>query len=373
MIRIPAVRFKQSDAMLFVGYMSAFDLCNVGVIESWDPDKGWNIDIQGYQRESYEKHYKAIARFVKDNPSALLPTSILLSARTRERGVLNFDAISEFTDHAFGYLEIPDAYLLYVVDGQHRMLGFMHAIRQLEQEHLKNYLLPVVVLHDADKVEELSQFHLINDRQKRIATNLALALLGTVVEDRPTVAAVLVGPKGRWKMKAIMIAIVLNESTEPENVWAGRISLPNEPKGPTVAAPLASFVNSLQPFFSATYPHKLDNLQVVDYVIRFWAALNAIIPRPFQAPRDYVIQKTTGVYSLNRVAAELARQKSQVLEAPSKDIEPFLRADKVHMKDSMWISGGELAQEYRGHTRFRDLADEILEAMGLEPSRQRRP
>lgn len=369
MIRIPAVRFRQSDVTLYVGNMRASDLCKLGVIESWDYEKGWDIEAQGYQRESYVKHYKAIAGFLKDTPNALLPTSILLSARTREQGELNFDVISESIDHSLGYLEIPDTYTVYVVDGQHRMQGFMYAIDHFKEDRLRDFLLPVVVLCDADKIEELSQFHLINDRQKRISTNLALALLGTVVEDRPSVAAMLVGLRGVWKMKAIMIVIALNEGTERENVWAAKISLPNEPRGPAVAATLASFVNSLQPFFSATYPHELSNLQLREYLIRFWSALNAIIPNAFRSPRDYVIQRTTGVYSLNRVAAELAKQRSKLLKASSTELEPFLRANKIHMSDNMWTRGGTLAQGYRGHARFRDLADEILAAMGLESSR----
>ena len=344
-------------------------MLKVGVIESWDPDKGWDIEIQGYQRESYEKHYKAIGKFLRDNPSALLPTSILLSVRTRERGELNFHIISDAADHALGYLEIPEPYEVYVVDGQHRLLGFIHAIKDLAEEKLQDFLLPVVVLHDVGKVEELAQFHLINDRQKRIPTNLALALLGTVVEDQPDVAKMLVGPKSMWKMKAIMITISLNEGRESENVWTGIISLPNERKGAVVAIGLASFVNSLQPYFSGRYPHKLSNEELRDYLIRFWHALNEIMPEAFQSPRDYVVQRTTGVYSLNRVGAELARQKTEVLTASSKEIKPFLEADRVHMNDNMWISGGELAREYRGHQRFRDLADEILTEMGLEPSR----
>lgn len=372
MIRIPSLRFRQADTILYIGTISASELCDIGVIESWDPDKGWDIDQQGYQRESYKDHYKSIAKFLRDNPNALLPTSVLLSARTHESGVLNFDVMDEHEDHPFGYLEIPDARLLYIVDGQHRMLGFKHAIEEFGKPGLGDYVLPVVVLCDADKVEELSQFHLINDKQKRIATNLALALLGTVVEDQPNIAKMLLGSKNTWKMKPIMIAIVLNEDKEHMNVWSGRIGLPNEPAGTVFAVSLASFVNSLKPFFLADYPHKLENVQLMDYLVRFWAALNSILPKGFESPRDYVVQRTTGVYSFNRVAAELARQKSHVLGAPSKDIELFLRADRVHMKDSMWIAKGELAAKYRGHQRFRDLADEILEEMGLEPSRPKK-
>jgi len=210
--------------------MRASDLYEVGVIESWDSAKGWDIGTQGYQRESYEKHYKGIAKFLRDTPNPLLPTSILLSARTREQGELKFDIIRDSGGDAFGYLEIPDAYTLYVVDGQHRMQGFMYAVNELEQDNLRDFLLPVILICDAGKVEELSQFHLINDRQKRISTNLALALLGTVVQDRPSVAQMLVGSRGMWKMRAIMITIALNEGTEPQNVWMGRVSLPNEPR-----------------------------------------------------------------------------------------------------------------------------------------------
>ena len=369
MITIPVVAFSQSDITIYVGKIGVCDLMKIGVIDSWDSDKGWDIQCQGYQRESYEKHYKAIGKFLRDNPFAVLPTSILLSARTSERGELTFRVICDAQDHALGYLEIPEPYEIYVVDGQHRLQGFMYAIKELGEERVQDFLLPIIVLNDVGKVEELAQFHLINDRQKRIPTNLALALLGTVVEDQPHIANMLVGPKNAWKMKAIMITIALNEGTESDNVWSGIISLPNEPKGTDIAIGLASFVNSLQPFYSGKYPHKLSNDQLRAYLITFWYALSQIVPLAFQSPRAYVIRRTTGVYSLNRVAAELARQKPDILGASWKDILQILKADGIHMIDYIWSTGEKLAKEYRGHSRFRDLADEILIEMGLQPSR----
>lgn len=372
MIKIPVVRFKQNYATLYVGKIRASELRKVGVIDSWEPENAWDISVQGYQRKSFEKHYTAIAKFLRHNPGALLPTSILLSARSSEQGELDFQVVKDLGDHAFGYLQIRDGYPLYVVDGQHRLQGFDHAIDVLEQESLQDFVLPVVILYNADKVEELSQFHLINDRQKRISTNLALALLGTVVEDHPHVAKMLVGPRGAWKMKAIMVAISLNEGTEAENVWSQRIGLPNEPTSATFAVSLASFVNSIQPYFSGTYPHKLTNDELRGYLITFWHALNILMPASFQSARDYVIQRTTGVYSLNRVGAELARQNPGCLKMSSSEISSFIGSDLPHMNGEMWIAGGKLALEYRGHQRFRDLADEILVEMSLEPSRPKK-
>jgi DGQHR domain-containing protein len=373
MIKIPVVRFTQAKVTFYVGNIKASELCAIGVIDSWDSDKGWNIDKQGYQRESYPQHYKAIAVFLRNNPTALLPSSILLSARRGELGELKFDVTNEAADHAFGYLEIPKGRNLYLVDGQHRMLGLRHAINEFKEKRLEDFLLPVVVLYDADKIEELSQFHLINDRQKRIATNLAQALLGTVLEEYPGVSKMLLGSKGMWSMKATMIAVSLHEGKEPGNVWSGRMTLPNEPKGPLAAASLSSFVNSLKPFFSATYPHKMNNDELRDYLIRFWSALKLTLPKSFSSPKDYVIQRTTGVYSLHWMASELAKQKPKVLTASPAAIKPLLETDHVHMTESMWVKKGTLAKEYRGNARFRDLADEILSQMGLAQSRPKAP
>ncbi|MDM8000398.1 MAG: DGQHR domain-containing protein [Dehalococcoidia bacterium] len=371
MIEIPSVRFRQANVTFYVGNIKASDLCTVGVIESWDSAKGWDIDVQGYQRESYPSHYKAIAGFLKDNPNALLPSSILLSARKNELGELKFKVMSDAIDHAFGYLQIPEGRVLYVVDGQHRMHGLNHAIKEFRQKRLRDFLLPVVVLYDADKIEELSQFHLINDRQKRIPTNLAQALLGTVIDNHPSVSKMLLGRKGVWWMKAIMIAVSIHEGKEPENVWSGRITLPNEPKGQVAGASLSSFAKSLQPFYSDTYPHKMDNDKLRAYLIRFWSAVKLTVPESFSSTRDYVIQRTTGVYSLHWVSSELAKQKPKVLKASPTEIKSLLEVDHVHMVASAWAKKGELAQNYRGNARFRDLADEILEKLGFEPSRPR--
>lgn len=90
-MNIPVIRAVQKGVTLYIGKMKAATLLEIGIVTEWDPDLGWDLSRQGYQREPNEEHCKRLGRFLFDENDPLLPTSALLSAREAEEGVLQFD------------------------------------------------------------------------------------------------------------------------------------------------------------------------------------------------------------------------------------------------------------------------------------------
>src|SRR3990172_354407 len=202
---MPAVRLSQGPYTLYVGSLEAGELISTMVVDRWDPEEGWNLDQQGYQREIYEDHIDKIISFVTGHPNEMLPTSIVATIREDE------SPLTSYSGDDIGHLTIQPGCHLYIIDGQHRLIAIDRALQKDPSSALARLRLPLVLLANVDKVDELRQFHLINDRQRRIATNLALALLATAAASDPRVAQTLTQPGEEWRLPATGIAIRLNE------------------------------------------------------------------------------------------------------------------------------------------------------------------
>ncbi len=180
---MPAVRFEQGPTAIYVGALPASDITDLMIVDQWYPEKGWDLSIQGYQRVLYDDHIRDLQYFLSTYRDELLPTAVVLAGRDLEAHQLYFEG-----DGPIGYLVIKPGTRFYVIDGQHRLIAIDRMLREDPSEVVGAMQLPVVVLAGITKIEELRQFHLINNRQRRISTNLAFALLGTAAENDATVA-----------------------------------------------------------------------------------------------------------------------------------------------------------------------------------------
>ena len=138
--------------------------------------------------------------------------------------------------------------------------------------------MPLIVLY-VGKVEELRQFHLINDRQRRISTSLAYALLATAASGDERVARTLI-PRKEWLLPATKLAIDLSERSP----WIGPVKLPNDPPDPMRFATLNSLANSLQYFVSNRDRVSISQAQAVGFLERFWTGLQSLMPNAFRNP-----------------------------------------------------------------------------------------
>ncbi len=113
--------------------------------------------IEGFQRELDEKRAKEIASYI-DSGLGTIPSSIVLSAQ--EDADLRYDARRK----SISFNPIPTAFL--IIDGQHRVYGFMHA--------RKAFRVPVVIYDNLSKRDETRLFIDINSKQKGVPPELLL-------------------------------------------------------------------------------------------------------------------------------------------------------------------------------------------------------
>lgn len=362
--RLRVIRLFQNGRPLYLGYLRAKDLFEMSKVDIWDPDLSLisldDIERQGYQRAPMKTHFTKVARYLLNEKEALLPTSILLSAR----GELRFEAFDDKGD--LGDLIIPNEVLpLYIVDGQHRVEGLRYAVEYSGKDELKDFVLPATILERVPKLEEVRQFYVVNTTAKRIRTDLAARLLRAMADKDPDLELRLIGEGRKWKLRATKIANLMNsESGWP---WQGRIRRPNAPRLGEAVVSETSFSQSLKPLLSGSFLEQLEDELVVALLTRYWGAIAELIPTAFENPRDYVIQKTTGVYALHMVAPrvfELCRSADDFSRKAIRDLLTHSEEARDYFtREDIWRTKTGDLSIYNSMKGFRQLADQIIETL----------
>jgi DGQHR domain-containing protein len=355
------MRISQADRVLYLGRMTAADLLGTCVTTEWDPAKGWDLEQQGYQRTPVPKHYMAIGRFLASEKHPLMPTAALLSARESQYGQLKFVEAVGGESYEFGHLVVPEGRLLYIVDYQHRWRGFRHAIDDLGAKKLGDYVVPVVIMRDVPTYEEIMQFYLINSKQRRVDTDLALALLQTLAQEASLDELYnLVGPGKRYRVRATRLTFRVAASTS--GPWCGRIKQPHDLAEPDAVLALKSFADSLQPIVSSRSPiSHLPDAQLLDVLRSYWLAIAQLMPEAFSNPRGYSIQKTPGAFSMHIVAAKTVfRMCRRDGDYSSDRIQQILSAAPGYVNSQFWVTLGPV-KAFGGSGGHRELASRIRE------------
>ena len=113
--------------------------------------------IEGFQRELDEKRAREIAAYI-DSGLGTIPSSIVLSAQ--EECALKYDSSKK----TISFLPSPKSFL--IIDGQHRVYGFMLATRA--------FRVPVIIYDGLSKRDETRLFIDINSKQKGVPPELLL-------------------------------------------------------------------------------------------------------------------------------------------------------------------------------------------------------
>jgi DGQHR domain-containing protein len=316
------------------------------------------------------QHYEAIGRFLAADPPPFLPTAALLSARKHDYGILPFRGSGTASDLQSGFVELPEGRSLFIVDYQHRWRGFIFAVEQLGMTGLRDFQVPVIILDDLLRPEEIEQFHLINSKQRRIDTDLALALLQTLAPQVTDDQLVNLAGRGkRFRIRATKLTFTL--AARSSGPWAGRIAQPHDLPHPSAVIKLKSFVDALQPIVSSRNAcSKLDDDRLLNTLLHFWEALEEMVPGAFSNPRVFQIQRTVGVYAFHIVFARGVYPKCSALDDTSPQaVKRILAPAKAHyMSEGFWSTGGP-ASVYVGSSGYRELARLIMDEAGLLPQR----
>ena len=366
MTRIQVVKFKQRNVILYSGVMTVEQLLNHARTTEWDPGVGWEINRQqGYQRAPIQRHIEGIATFLQREEDPLLPTNALLATRNMDYGELEFTQV----DGDMGYLEIPEGRPLFVVDYQHRWKAFMHATKNLQQSTLRKVAIPVTILSDATLIEEMKQFYLINNKQRRVDTDLALTLMNAMAaESTEEELANLAGPGKRYRIRATRLVIKIAQLDD--GPWVGRIQEPNMPTLPTQPATIKSFVDSLRPIVSTRSPvHRSSDEEIIDIILAVWDGVLDLCPEWRTNPDQCIIQRAIGLFVIHRVARELLdygliRQNNCSAALVTATLAP--QKGNLMSRD-FWRVGGR-ARIFSSGSGHRELAERIVDAILSGPN-----
>lgn len=351
-MKIRGTTVKQGDATLFIGAVKVKDLLGAGQVDMFlagHPD--------GYQRALSVARARAFGRFIDDGN--LSPSSILLNIRE-----------GEVTEDPEGTLNLPEKASIWIVDGQHRMEGLRFVVER--DPEINDLEFPVVIMNQPSSYEEAKQFVIINKTQKGVRTDLAQRFLMQAIkqEGRDKLMAardrrgVLTGilKDVEWVTKAIEIADILNG--DKKHPWYGKIQLPNAPKdGATVAQ--GSFTNSLEPILKDSFFQGKNVQSIASALGNYWDAIYELCEATFESPKEYVIQKTTGVFVLHKIfprVSEFCRDDKGNLILTKEKIKSVLQG-LPFMSADYWENNGTAGMRGTNQKAFASLILEALETL----------
>lgn len=155
---------------------------------------------EGFQRQLDVPKSRKIAKYLQDK---VIPGAIILSVQQETEAVYHVDS---------GELELksPDRSLL-VIDGQHRLYG-----AYLASESGVDVQLPVCILTNLSRLEEVQYFIDINSTQKGVPKTLRIELTKFLAE--------------QGSIEQIRLRLFKDLNSDPQSVLFGKLSA--EQKGP---------------------------------------------------------------------------------------------------------------------------------------------
>lgn len=244
----------------------------------------------GYQRRPQDARINQLAAALRLK-RVDLPTAVLLNLRGRDAQ----KKVEIVDDEAWLVLDENTTDVLYVVDGQHRVLAIDKLYKE-EPDRWASFQIQFVLMVGGTEQEEMEQFYVVNSTAKSVRTDLALDLLKQRADADGRVMEQAIERGERWKIQGQAITERLNLTSI---IWKGKIRLANEDKGQTVI-PAASFVNSLKPALSSPFFKGLSEDQQVKLLESYWQGIRAICREPFDAQvENYALQKGVGVTAMH--------------------------------------------------------------------------
>jgi DGQHR domain-containing protein len=364
LVAIPTRRLAELDIKVESLDASLFDQFRKGQLT---PEQ--LLQKQGYQRSVEKNRVNRFAAYLHQD-SAISPTVLLINDR---EGGCTFDEET-------GELTFDTKVTLFIFDGQHRKDGYVKAL--LEQGKLGDFPVLAVITSGIDKRREMEQFQVINGTAKGVKTNLVIEIKAALHQD-------VVGTNPKDAKKIACNHAMHAANSRDDSPWKGVIIAANQSrlkKSEVRANPdlenqrilgSTSFIESVGPVYDYLLTHRMwggganAELQsrgerMADIIVEYWKAIRELMPEPFEAPKDYLLQKAIGCMSLHRVLQHLLGVMHSARRQWSVDqfqlmLEPsawFTQADYWEAKDSE-------ASNYAAATRAgaEKLAGEIIDSL----------
>lgn len=365
-VKIPCVQVNQHGRTIYVCSIPAVQLADlyskkIVSVDEWGP-----THQEGYQRAPVITRARKFTRYIAGG--GISPTSILLYQRDTANGVVYKD----------GFLTIPvpdhsEEPLLYLVDGQHRTLGFQEGFSQGTLDAKINFDVPISVLVKGETVknpfvEEAEQFVTINTEQKRIRTDLAsqkILMIRSVDKDEINKDTKLTfeTKKGYGPYATTITNMLVEDEDSP---LYGIITRPNSPRATSGLPSQGQFEDSLLDSFVSDSVIGYFTAsgytvgEVVGVLKNYWSAIFARMPHVLEEPDKYYVTKTIGIHALNGLLPSLfILCRAHLKRVPSvEEFKKVLNSD--NFSEPFWTVGCEGAGSYGGgKVAFKNLTIEL--------------
>jgi len=359
-MQLHAFEVVQNRKKFYVTYLSARQLMDEARIR---PDIYSSSNTTGYQRELSSHRANSFAKFIS-NQNNFSPGVVLLSVRDPVRFTK--------TQGGFGVLDIPDTAVMWVVDGQHRIAGVRRAMSKGQE---MNISMPAIVVSPMELEEadpsyfEAKEFVVINRTQKRVRADVSDRFIARLTPEQRRELEVLGAEEElARKQKAVLIADNLNSRTS--SVWHNRIRIPGSSvRGGVVSQ--VSFTSSIMDVVRDAIFEEMSDDEIADILDEYWRAWQETCPLAFDDPESYLIQKTTGVYTLHLFLREVARVlKNRNIPLTKDNFYSLLSKMTEGVDDDFWSRGGEVGKLGSGKKVYDNLSRRLYRSLleGLEGS-----
>ncbi|MBI3649438.1 MAG: DGQHR domain-containing protein [Acidobacteria bacterium] len=207
-----ALRIEQPLGVFYVTKIRADILLQVTFTDTFRVE---DEELRGSQREEKIVRLREIARFIETSEAAF-PNSVILAANYNSSGMLVEDEAIRWrveTNNGDDCLRliIPTRNkLASIIDGQHRLRGFLHATKNISMELL------CAVYFDLPNPYQAQIFATINFNQKRVDKSLAYQLFGFNVEEEPAQS---------WSPEKTAVFLSRKLNTEEDSPFYQRIKI----------------------------------------------------------------------------------------------------------------------------------------------------
>ena len=341
----------------------------------------------GYQRNETlrPRRAKEIEDYIRRCQDAgMEPKLFELTINARvEPNEWKFEALDD--DKTLGFLtfEIDGSRWLSVTDGGTRLEGLRNAFAH--GVVTESYTIDARIFVGLEIGEEVAQFLLINEKQKRVRTDLSLRVVqrkldeGKLSEHELKVLTTVVPDTDAWRYEASRIASQLNSSSD--SPWQGLIQMPND--SVTQPVKLQAFLTSLKPLLTNDdLKSLLDSMEqngqlmvagmkvtVTEWLSQvlknFWWAIVDANPRAHTEPSTNVLWGSIGVSASH---AALAPIVMTILQSPTP---AFMRNDFRSMVEQtivadydFWFSRRNRTSEADGYPSEKGEATTYIGASG---------
>ena len=294
----------------------------------------------GYQRDETLRKSRAkdIEHYMQRCADKGIPANLFeltINARVKP-DEWEFEALDDKSTLGILNFETDRSRWLSVTDGGTRLDG------------LRNALVHGVI-RDSDTIdarifigqelgEEVAQFLLINEKQKRVRTDLSLRVVqrklddGTLSDHELRVLETVVPDTDAWRYEASRIASNLNSASD--SPWKGLIQMPNDPV--TQPVKLQAFLTSLKPLLANKEPKSLlmnmerngklttvggAKVSMAEWLLQvlknFWLAVAEANPYAHAEPYTNVLWGSIGV-SASHIA--LAPIIATIIQSPNPSL-----------------------------------------------------